>query len=143
MAIEKNVTRRDFLLKTLALAAGCASAATGLFTLWKGKRADPFLSKDSLAVLQRFGQGQDLLDALAISSHEQSLLARRIVRIVWEFDAHKGLFKQNDFSLLLRRSVEKDFSRNDVVMAGNWMLSRTEVGIYVFNRMRRSGMLAS
>jgi hypothetical protein len=112
MAIEKSVTRRDFLLKTLALAAGCASAATGLFTLWKGKRADPFLSK-------------------------------RIVRIIWEFDAHKGLFKQNDFSLLLRRAVEKDFSRNDVVMAGNWMLSRTEVGIYVFNRMRRSGMFAS
>jgi len=138
-----KVTRRTFLLRSVAFLAGCASAATGLFTLWKGKRADPFLSKDSLAVLKRFGLGQDLLDGLDLSSEEQSLLAKRIVTIIREFNAEKTLFGRNDFSQALRNAVERDFKKNQVMTVSNWILSRTEVGIYLFNKLHRSGWIVS
>ena len=138
-----KVSRRTFLLRSIAFAAGCTSAATGLFTLWKGKRADPFLSKDSLAVLKRFGLGQDLLDELRLSSDEQSLLAKRIVTIIREFDAQKTFFGGNDFSQALRDAVERDFKKNEVITVSNWILSKTEVGIYLFNKLHRSGWIVS
>jgi hypothetical protein len=139
MPAEKKVTRRTFLIKAAVFVAGCASGATGLFTLWKGKRADPFLSRDSLAVLKRFGLGQDLLDALDLSIAEQTLLARRVQKLIREFDARKSFFRRHDFSRALREAVERDFKKRQVLTAGNWILSKTEVGIYLFNKLQRSG----
>jgi hypothetical protein len=140
---DKNLTRRVFLVRSIAFVVGCTSAATGLFTLWKGKRADPFLSKDSLTVLKRFGLGQDLIDTLDLSPNEQPLLAKRIVTIIREFNAKKTLFGRNDFSQALRNAVELDFKKSEVITVSNWILSKTEVGIYIFNQMRRSGLIAS
>lgn len=140
---EKKVTRRVFIFRSVAFAAGCASAATGLFTLWKGRRAEPFLSRDSLAILKRFGQGQDLLDTLKLPSSEQTLLAQRIVKVIRDFNANKSLFKRNDFHQALRDAVERDFAKNRVLTVSNWILSKTEVGIYIFNQMHRSGLIAS
>ena len=137
------MTRRIFLLRSVAFIAGCASAATGIFTLWKGKHADPFLSKNSLAVLKRFGLGRDLLDVLDLSSYEESLFAKRIVKIIWEFNAKKSFFKRDDFSQALRDAVERDFARNDVITVSNWILSKTEVGIYLFNKLCRSGLIVT
>ena len=143
MPAENKLTRRTFLLRSVAFAAGCTTAATGLFTLWKGKRADPFLSKDSLDVLKRFGLGQDLMDTLEISVHEQSILARRVVKLIWEFNARKSFFKRHDFSQALREAVERDFKMNNVITVSHWILSRTEVGIYLFNRLHREGWIVS
>jgi hypothetical protein len=140
---EKKLTRRTFLFRSVAFVAGCSSAATGLFTLWKGKRADPFLSKDSLAVLKRFGLGQDLLETLDLPSGEQALLAKRVVALIREFNAQKTLFGRNDFYKTLRNAVERDFKKNEVITVSNWLLSKTEVGIYFFNNLRRSGWIVS
>jgi hypothetical protein len=139
MKTEKKVSRRDFLLRSAAFAAGCASAATGLYTLWKGKRVEPFLSRDSDAVLKRFGPGQDLLDELKLSPAQQALMARRVKKLKGDFDARQGLFRHEDFTRILREAVERDFAFNEVIAVGSWLLSKTEVGIYLFNQLQRSG----
>ncbi|MBN2346084.1 MAG: hypothetical protein JXO51_06805 [Candidatus Aminicenantes bacterium] len=140
---ESNVSRRAFLLHAAAFIAGCVSASTALFTLWKGKKAEPFLSRSSLAVLKRFGLGQDLFEALELPYSEQYRLAERILKIKNKYDAQQSIFRRGNFSQILCGAIEHDFARGDVIMVKRWLLTRTEVGIYAFNLMNRSGLIVA
>jgi hypothetical protein len=133
--------RRRFLKRALGLTLGLCSGATGLFAVLKGRDIEPFLPRDSGSVLKRFGVGRDLLEAIVVPLPTQKEYALRIQKLKKGFDAKSSYFKSGDFARSLRRAVKKDFRDARVVVVNEWILSETEIGIFVYNDLSRRRLI--
>lgn len=132
--------RRGFIKRVSALALGGVSASAGLFALFKGKRIEPFLETDSAALLEQFGPGITLVNALDIPEHEKLACARHVMKIKKKLDASAQKGKAA-FYRAIRHSAEVDYGKDRVVMVGGWVVSRTEIGVYLYNKYKRRGLV--
>jgi hypothetical protein len=141
MSHRDDLPRRDFLFKLSAFALGCASAATGVFVAFKGRRIDPFLSTDTASMLSRLGSGRALLDGLDLSEAAQMKCATKVARLKRRFDTGASFWRRNDFAPAFRKAVERDYTKNDVLKVHGWILTETEVGFFLYNNFYKSGFL--
>jgi len=143
MTEDHNHSRRDFLLKLPAFVLGCTSAAFGLFVAFRGSKIDPFLSMKADAVLARFGSGRELLKNLDISDKKQRECGMKVAAIKEKFDEKYGSSGGNGPALVssIQKSIKLDFRKNRYVEVEGWILSETEVGLFIFNKMKKHGLI--
>lgn len=137
MKREKKTTRRKFLNQILGFSLGAVSAAVAIFTALKGSKIDPFLPLDSTSVLKRFGTGRGLLGGLMLSDTKQRQLAIKIVRLKVPFDKNPSSFRSKNFNCILQEAMAKDFKKGKVILVKEWLLSETEVAIFIYNNIRK------
>jgi len=133
----KKTTRRRFLNRVLGIALGGASAAAGILAVLKGGKIDPFLPLDSTSVLKRFGTGRELLDGLKLTDFKQRYYATKIVRLKIPFDKNPSSFENKNFYRVLQEAFAKDFKQGKVILVKNWLLSETEVAVFIYNNIRK------
>lgn len=138
---SNNMGRRAFLDKLMGLVVGCASASLWIFAAAKGRRIQPFLGGGSDAVLNRFGKGRKLLEHLDISSKHRRKLAKRVLKLKRKADERATPFERSDFTRVLGKSIQKDYSRDRVLLVDNWLLSETEVGVFLYNHLHQNGKI--
>jgi hypothetical protein len=137
MKTKKKTNRRVFFNRILAFSLGGISAAAGIVAALKGSKMDPFLPLDSAAVLKRFGNGSELLSDLKLPYSTQKKYAIRIVGLKIKFAKNPSAFKNRDFNQLLKKAISEDYKKEKVMLVQNWLLSETEVAIFIYNHIRR------
>jgi hypothetical protein len=120
---------------------GGISAAAGILAALKGSKIDPFLPLDSTSVLKRFGSGSELLSDLKLSHSIQRKYAIRIVGLKLKFAKNPSAFKGKNFPQVLQKVISDDYKKGKVILVNNWLLSETEVAVFIYNNIKKYGIV--
>jgi len=117
--------RRSFIKMSLAFGLGILSGGFGIYTSLKKSKKPCYLPEEPDKVISCFGKGFDIIKHLEASVNKKRL-AERIDNLI---TSNKNT--KEKFSKILSSRVANDFKENRIVNVNGWVLSETEVGIFL------------